>query len=265
MSTVHVKDQDSLPMPIDKPLLRPHQMVAHQKDLEQCQQDLKNTDIKQKGVVRQRLQRLEKQYADQAPRPITDPIVRDKVAKRIKDLEDQIRVGLPSAEEMRKATNATVEQHRRWERANKPKINEWRNLSRQLNTDTSDPDTHDRSLGDIEKLRPMSAQDRLRTDGFIGGAMTYGSVPQENWDQVFQQEPNSALKQAQKASIESVLKMPKIIPAEKPKRVLTPEQRAKKAEILAAARAKRKSVIAKQASNEVPVESVEQVVPADGE
>ena len=47
------------------------------------------------------------------------------MAKRINDLEEQIKVGLPTAEEMRKATNITVEQHRKWERLNKPKIKEW--------------------------------------------------------------------------------------------------------------------------------------------
>ena len=149
-----VKDVPKLPHATNKVLLRPHQMVQHEEDIRQCDADLANAGVKMKGIVRQRKKALEKQYLEQAPQPITDGALRDKVAKRINDLEEQIKVGLPTAEEMRKATNLTVEQHRKWERANKPKIKEWRNLLRQLNTDTSDPDTHDRSLGDIERLRP---------------------------------------------------------------------------------------------------------------
>lgn len=149
-----VKETPKLPHATNKVLLRPHQMVQHEEDIRQCEADLANAGVKMKGIVRQRKKALEKQYLEQAPQPITDGALRDKMAKRINALEEQIKVGLPTAEEMRKATNITVEQHRKWERLNKPKIKEWRNLLRQLNTDTSDPDTHDRSLGDIERLAP---------------------------------------------------------------------------------------------------------------
>lgn len=249
-----VKESAKLPQPTNKVLLRPHQMVQHEQDLQQCEADLANAGVKMKGVVRQRKKALEKQYLDQAPQPITDPMLRDKVAKRITQLEEQIKVGLPTAEEMRKATNITVEQHRKWERANKPKIKEWRNLLRQLNTDTSDPDTHDRSLGDIERLRPMSAQDRLRTDGFITGKMSYGAVPQENWDLVFDPPQNTALQQAIRAQEETA--------PVKQKRVMTEEQREQRKAILAKARAARKinqapaPVVEDQPAQAVPAEEV---------
>lgn len=249
-----VKESAKLPQPTNKVLLRPHQMVQHEQDLQQCETDLANAGVKMKGIVRQRKKALEKQYLDQAPQPITDPMLRDKVAKRITQLEEQIKVGLPTAEEMRKATNITVEQHRKWERANKPKIKEWRNLLRQLNTDTSDPDTHDRSLGDIERLRPMSAQDRLRTDGFITGKMSYGAVPQENWDLVFDPPQNTALQQAIRAQEETA--------PVKQKRVMTEEQREQRKAILAKARAARKinqapaPVVEDQPAQAVPAEEV---------
>lgn len=254
-----VKESAKLPQPTNKVLLRPHQMVQHEEDLRQCESDLQNAGVKMKGIVRQRKKALEKQYLDQAPQPITDGALRDKVAKRITQLEEQIKVGLPTAEEMRKATNITVEQHRKWERANKPKIKEWRNLLRQLNTDTSDPDTHDRSLGDIERLRPMSAQDRLRTDGFITGKMSYGAVPQENWDLVFDPPQNTALQQAIRVQEEATIPGP---PPPKPKREMTPEQRARRQEILAKARAARKinqapaPVVEEQPAQAVPAEEV---------
>ena len=118
---VIVKEAAKLPQPTNKVLLRPHQMVQHEQDITQCEADLANAGVKMKGIVRQRKKALEKQYLEQAPQPITDGALRDKVAKRINDLEEQIKVGLPTAEEMRKATNITVEQHRKWERLNKPR------------------------------------------------------------------------------------------------------------------------------------------------
>ncbi len=242
-----VKETPKLPHATNKVLLRPHQMVQHEEDIRQCEADLANAGVKMKGIVRQRKKALEKQYLEQAPQPITDGALRDKMAKRINALEEQIKVGLPTAEEMRKATNITVEQHRKWERLNKPKIKEWRNLLRQLNTDTSDPDTHDRSLGDIERLRPMSAQDRLRTDGFITGKMSYGSVPQENWDAIFEEPQNTALKQAERAYAQE----DPITATGKPKRVLTPEQKAAAAERMAKARAARKLNLEKPSTSPV--------------
>jgi len=254
-----VKETPKLPHATNKVLLRPHQMVQHEEDIRQCEADLANAGVKMKGIVRQRKKALEKQYLEQAPQLITDGALRDKMAKRINALEEQIKVGLPTAEEMRKATNITVEQHRKWERLNKPKIKEWRNLLRQLNTDTSDPDTHDRSLGDIERLRPMSAQDRLRTDGFITGKMSYGSVPQENWDAIFEEPQNTALKQARRAEVESEPQTP----APRPKRTLTPEQRAAAAANMAKARAARKLNLEKPSTSVVeqpqPTPVVEEV------
>jgi hypothetical protein len=59
--------------------------------------------------------------------------------------------------------------------------------------------------------------------------MSYGSVPQENWDAIFEEPQNTALKQAERAQ-----------EAAKPvKRELTPEQKEKRREIMAKARAAR--------------------------
>jgi hypothetical protein len=243
-----ISTEAKLPQPPTKTLLRPHQVVQHQEDIKQCAADIQNAHVQKKGDVIKRKRKLEAQYLDQAPQPITNGALRDKVAKRIAALKDQIRVGLPTAEEMRKATPQTVEQHRKWERANKPAIKEWRNLERQLHTDTSDPDTHDRSIGDVETLRPTSAQDRFRSDGFITGKMSYGSVPQENWDAIFPEPQNTALKQAER-----------VAEVERPKRVLSPEQKAAAAARMAKARAARKSKSEPDAQASEPV----QVVPAE--
>ena len=215
------------PQPIDKVLLRPHQMIQHAQDIEECKRDLENPRIQKKGDVRKRMQKLQQQLIDQAPQPVTNPILRDKMAKMVKQLKEEISVGMPTEEEMRKATNYTVEQHRKWERVNKKKINRMRNLERQLNTDTSDPETWDRSIGDTERLRPRSvAQSRYVADAVIPGAFSMSDLPAENWDQVFDHKPNSALEQAKKVHEEKKTRKP-----------MSAEQKAAAAERLKKARA----------------------------
>ena len=240
------------PQPIDKVLLRPHQMIQHAQDIEECKRDLENPRVQKKGDVRKRMAKLNQQLADQAPQPVTNPLLRDKMAKMAKQLEEEISVGMPTAEEMRKATNYTVEQHRKWERGNKKKIKVWRNLLRQLHTDTADPETWDRSIGDTERLRPRSVgQSRYVADALIGGAFSMSDLPAEKWDQVFDHKPNSALEQAKKVQAEQAAEKPKA------KRTLSPEQKAAAAERLKKARAV--AAMKRQAAST----STEQVVPAE--
>jgi hypothetical protein len=219
-----------LPQPIDKVLLRPHQMVNYQKDIEQCNADLKNPGIQKRGEVMKRKRQLEQQFLSQAPQPVTDPILRDKAGKILKSIKDKVRVGMPTEEEMRKASNDTVERHRRWERENKKLIGVMRNIERQLETDTSDPDTWDRSIGDTEKLRPRGVdRSRYVADAFVPGKFSMSDLPAENWDEIFDHQPNSALAQAKKVQVEQQEK--------KPRRELTPEEKARRAESLKKARA----------------------------
>jgi hypothetical protein len=217
-----------LPQPIDKVLLRPHQMINYQEDIAQCDADLKNPLIQKRGEVVKRKRMLEQSYQDQAPRPITDPILRDKVAKAITALKTEISQGMRSEEEMRKATNYTVEQHRKWELANKKKIGVWRNLERQLHTDNASPEQWDRSLGDTERLRPASVdRSRYVSDAFVPGKFSMSDLPAENWP--FDHQPNSALEQAKK--VEAEVKEPK------KRRPLTAEEKAHRVESLKKARA----------------------------
>jgi len=236
-----------LPQPIDKVLLRPHQMVNYQQDIAECEADMKNPRIQNRGQVAKRKRQLEQQYHDQAPQPITDPILRDKVAKAITALKDEIRVGMRSEEEMRKGTPFTVEQHRKWEMANKKKIGVWRNLERQLHTDTSSPEMWDRSLGDTERLRPHSVeQSRYVADAFIPGKFSMSDLPAEKWP--FEHQPNSALEQAKKVQAE--------VHEPKKRRPLTAEEKAHRVESLKKARAV--AAMKRQAAST----STEPVVPA---
>ena len=140
-----------------------------------------------------RMRRLKKQLEKFSP-PEVDGSVKDKLHKRSQELEEQIIVGMPTAEEMRKNPAGMVGRHMRWEKANKQKILEWKNLQQML-----EPDSNDHDLSNFERLRPSGEMDRFRGDAQINGLMSYGNIPQEFWDRVFKgQGPNSALAQVKK-------------------------------------------------------------------
>jgi hypothetical protein len=207
MQIVTPTHSDQLPAALNEPggnLLRPSQLAEHVNDINVAKAQLANPNVQDKGAVRQRMAQLMKRYEDQAPRPITDGAVKDRLAKEAGQLLEQILPGMLSQEEMRKNPAGSVDKHMRWERANKAKIMRWKKLQCVLNADNADPHTWDRDAANLERFRPHGAQDRLRTDAQIGGAMTYGHVPEENWAKTFgsTHPDTSALNQAKKVQAE---------------------------------------------------------------
>ena len=229
MEVLSPTKSDQLPKAFDDPagnLLRPAQMAEHYNDLQIAKSDLENPKVQDKGAVRQRVGNLQKQYESQAPRPITDGALKDKIRKESDQLLAEILPGMLSQEEMRKNPAGSVDKHMRWERANKPKIMKWKKHQIVLNADESDPITWDRDAANLERFRPEGPQDRLRTDAQIGGHMSYGTVPEERWKQAFGnvQPETSALAQAKRAQApepdgldEIGLTLPDPIPAWVPK------------------------------------------------
>lgn len=196
---------DQVPSALNAPsgnILRPAQMAEHYNDLQVAKSDLDNPKVQDKGAVRQRVGNLQRQYESQAPRPITDGKLKDALAKEADTLLTQILPGMLSQEEMRKNPAGSVDKHLRWERANKPKIVRWKKLQCVLNADSSDPHTWDRDAANLERFRPNGPQDRFRADAQITGKMTYGSVPDERWAEVFgtTHPETSALAQSQRAT-----------------------------------------------------------------
>lgn len=176
-------------------LLRYHQREDHKGEIEAMESMLPNLKNSQdRGQVTQRIKRLKTSLETQSPQALSGA-VKDKLAKRAKDIEDRILPGMPSKEEMRKNPAGMVGQHMRWEKGNKPDIMELKNIYQMLEPDSDDPD-----LSNIERLRPEGAQDRVRLDAQIPGKMNYRTVPQENWDTAFEGKgpENTALKQAER-------------------------------------------------------------------
>jgi hypothetical protein len=193
-----------LPEAFEQPsgnLLRPDQMSEHENDIKATRQQLENPLVQNKGDVRKRLASLEQQYEKQAPRPIADGNLKDKLAEEGKQLLDEILPGMLSQEEMRKNPAGSVDKHMRWERANKAKILRWKKIQLMLNADQSRPHTWDRDAANLERYRPEGPVGRFRADAQIPGKMSYFGVADENWREAFGEvaPPNSALNQAKKA------------------------------------------------------------------
>lgn len=196
---------DQLPSALDDPkgnLLRPTQLADTLQDIKSAEDQLKDPRVQDKGAVRTRLTNLRKQYEAQAPRPLTNPIMKDKLAAEAQKLLDEITPGMLTQEEMRKNPAGSVDKHMRWERANKKKILRWKKLQCVLNADQSDPHSWDRDAANLERFRPSGAMDRFRTDAQISGKMTYGNVSDEHWSQTFgsTHPENSALNQAKRVA-----------------------------------------------------------------
>jgi hypothetical protein len=219
-----------LPKPVSRALYRPDQLVEAKAELSRLEEATHSSDPRvDKGETRKALNKVKQMYAMQAPEPITDGSVRDRVAKRITELREDIKEGMLSTEEMRKNPPGAVDRHRRWERAKKPAIMEYKNLQRQLQADGSDPETWDRDSANIEMFRSEGARERVRLDAQIPGKMAFTNVPEANWKEAFGKThpDNSALAQAKRAR-----------PA------MSDERKAKQREILARARAAKKAKLA---------------------
>jgi hypothetical protein len=178
-----------------KPLLRYHQREEYKGEIESMTDMLPQLKTPQdRGDVQRRLGRLKQTLQSQTPAEVTGAM-KDRLRAYATELEEKITSGMLSQEEMRKNPAGSVGRHMRWERGNKSDILKWKNAQQVLEPDSDDPD-----LSNFERLRPMGAQDRMRANAQIPGKMSYGAIPQQNWDQAFEgQGPsNTALQQAKR-------------------------------------------------------------------
>lgn len=216
----------------EKPLLRFHQreeMSAEIEQMESMMPQLKTpTD---RGEVSKRLKRLKQSLETQSPQDLSGG-AKDRLYQESKEIETALAQGMLTHEEMRKNPAGAVGYHMRWERMNKKKILRWKNIQQMLEPSSDDPD-----LSNFERLRPQGEANRFRTDAQITGHMSYGSIPQSNWDLAFQGKgpENSALQQAERVHAQEMGK-----PEKKRKRFFSPEQIEKMRQSMANARAKKK-------------------------
>lgn len=135
-----------------KPLLRPDQLQSAQEEIKALEHKLSNPLIQDKGEVNKQLRRARHTLETQTPRPPENGEEKDRMVGRSKQLLSQILEGMPSQEEMRKAPPGAVDKHRQWEKRNKSRILEWKNLQLRLTVGSGD-----REVANLERFRPKTS------------------------------------------------------------------------------------------------------------
>lgn len=189
--------------PLDRVLLKQPQIQELQEEKEQITQTLSPSNpfrnkISKPNLLAARARAIDKTLEEYAPEPLTGS-EKDLLMKKEQQLREQWLQGMPTEEEMRKNPAGMADYHRKWEKHNKPAILQWKNVRRQQEPDSDDPD-----LANIERYRPSGIMDRTIVNAQISGAMNYRSVPTEKWDQAFEgkKPTNTALEQAKKVKRE---------------------------------------------------------------
>lgn len=150
-----------------------------------------------RAALGKRKRQIEKDLQAGSPPELTGA-AKDALAQREAQLEADIRVGMLTTEEMRRNPATAVDRHRKWDRANKDKILEWKNIRRALN-----PDSDEKDLANIERLRPtmlpmgMNATSTFMADAQIPGKFAMTPTAKQNWP-LGEPKVNTPLKQAAK-------------------------------------------------------------------
>lgn len=161
-------------------VLRKNQRDELKRDIAEGERRLQNPQVQDKPGTAHQIRRLKKQLETQSPVEL-QPNEKDVLAARIRDLENEIPVGMPSHEEMRKAPDGAIGRHMAWEKRNKTKILEWKNAKVTLDPDSEDPD-----LANVERLRPVRSMLNMDSALIPGKSFNFPSEQfQQNYDTVF--------------------------------------------------------------------------------
>lgn len=134
-----------------KPLLRPAQLTEARQELKALEAKINDKGIEDRGEAIKQFQRVSKTVDAQTPRPPENAEEEGRMVDRSEQLLSEILVGMPSQEEMRKAPPGAVDKHMAWEKRNKRKIQEWKNLRLRL--------THgqEKEAANLERYRPVGS------------------------------------------------------------------------------------------------------------
>ena len=157
---------ETQPMFDTKPLLRPAQAEQARGEIKTLEAKLNSPFIENKAEAAKQLRRVRATVESQLPVPPASPEEEGRMVRRSKELLNEILVGMPSQEEMRKAPAGAVDKHMKWEKRNKSKILEWKNIQLRL-THGSEPEA-----ANLERYRPTGST--LNMDNvFISGKQFY--------------------------------------------------------------------------------------------
>ena len=133
-----------------KPLLRPRQVEEMKSQVKAAEAKLSNPAIQDKGEARKQLIRGRQTLESQTPRAPVDAAEEGRMVARSKELLNDVLAGMPSQEEMRKAPPGAVDKHMGWEKRNKLKILEWKNLQLRLRPGENE-------AANLERYRPSTS------------------------------------------------------------------------------------------------------------
>ncbi len=132
-------------------LLRPHQVAEMSDEKKNLEKAIASPHVREKGEAVQALRRISKQLETQTPTSFNGKEL-DNAVRREAQLREELLAGMPSQEEMRKSPPGAVGKHMEWEKRNKAKLQEWKNLKLRINVGTSDPD-----IANFERFRPKNS------------------------------------------------------------------------------------------------------------
>ena len=123
-----------------------------------------SAQIQDRNHLRKQLRTLKDKLETQTPKPLGLDLL-DTATRREKQLREQWMQGMPTQAEMRRNPAGAVGKHQDWEKRNKGKVREWKNIRRRLHVSGDNPGHYDDpDISNIERFRPAGAG-RDRVDG----------------------------------------------------------------------------------------------------
>ena len=113
-------------------LFRPHQVEQTKDEIKRLEGTLNApphiaAQIQDRGEMTRQLRSLRRNLDQQAPKPY-EISEKDSAVARSEQLKAEILEGMPTQAEMRRNPAGAVDKHRKWEKHNKLKILEWKNI-----------------------------------------------------------------------------------------------------------------------------------------
>lgn len=147
--------------------------------------------------MQQRYRALEDDLEDNSP-PIVSGQTKDALVGRLRELEENIRGGMPTVEVMRRNPPGAVDMHDRWAKRTKDMQIERKNILKVI-----DPDNEDKDYCSVEMLRPSGITQDMAASYMMGaqipGHFAMTPLAKANWPEGMPEygTANSAWKQAE--------------------------------------------------------------------
>ncbi|KKL56836.1 hypothetical protein LCGC14_2241420, partial [marine sediment metagenome] len=146
-----------------------------------------------RGEIGAQLQRVNK-FLEEGTPPPTTPERRDELGKRITVLEKEISENMPTREAMVRKVPGTGDHHGKWEKANKPKIFEWKDARRELDPTNEDVDYTNveilRRQNDLSEIKPFR---QFKGVDMRDGEIVPGGIPDAEKIEARIAEPETAV------------------------------------------------------------------------